>query len=79
MLGQHHKFDVDLLSYFLAPQVKHCSQMNLKESVYRFVRGLFKISAPGYVLNLCSKTLLPWREVQKFFGQPFDYIFTIWH
>ncbi len=39
MLGQHHKFDVDLLSYFLDAKLKHCSQMKLKQS---FVTGLSK-------------------------------------
>ncbi len=29
MLRQRHKFDVDLLSYFLDAKLKHCSQMKL--------------------------------------------------
>ncbi len=30
LFSQHHKFDVDLLSYFLDAKLKHCSEMKLK-------------------------------------------------
>ncbi len=42
MLGQHHKFDVDvdLLSYFLDAKLKHCGQMQLETKFSFLARNL---------------------------------------
>ncbi len=42
MLGQHDKFDMDLLSDFLDAKLKHCSQIEQKISVYSLVTVLSK-------------------------------------
>ncbi len=76
MLGQHHKFDMDLLSYFLDAKIKHCSQMQLKTKC--LVTGLSKsehlFMCWTYVVNLIAM-----EGGEKVFGKPFDYIFTIWN
>ena len=41
--------------------------MQLKTKCLQVCHRAVKIWAPGYVLNFCSKTLLPWRRVQIFF------------
>ncbi len=42
LLGQHHKFVVDLLSYFLDAKMKHSSQMKLKTKCLQLCVGLSK-------------------------------------
>ncbi len=43
MLDQHHKFDVNMLSYFLDAKLKqNCSQLKLKTKCFSFVTGLSK-------------------------------------
>ncbi len=58
MLGQRHKFNVDLLSYFLDAKLKHCREMKLKTKCLQLYHRAFKIWAPSYGLNLCSRTVI---------------------
>ncbi len=51
MLGQHHKFDVDLLSYILDAKLKHCSQMKLKNEVLAALSQGF----PNLSILLCTE------------------------
>ncbi len=43
MFGQHHNFDMDLVSYFLDAKLKLCSQMKLKTKYLLLCHGAFKI------------------------------------
>ncbi len=50
-------------------KMKHCSWMKLQTKCLQLCHRAFKIWTPSYVLNLCSKILLPCRGIKQFFGK----------